>query len=240
MKIALFGYGKMGKAIEQLAIEAGDEVVLIVTRENMNDESAVNLNEVDVAIEFSSPAIAFQNIKICIDAGVPVVSGTTGWLDRLDEAKNLCLEKSGAFFYASNFSVGVHLFFAANQFLARIMDTQPAYDVSIEETHHIQKLDAPSGTAISLAQQILENYSTKSRWVSALTNDIKDLYISSLRVDKVPGTHVVRWQSAIDTIEIKHIAHSREGFASGALKAARWLIGKKGFFGMNDLLGSFA
>ena len=237
MKIALIGYGKMGKTIEQLATAQGDEVVLIIDQENRADFTKTNLSRADVAIEFSRPESAFNNIKTCLEAGIPVVSGTTAWLEHMPEAKALCEQLDGAFFYASNYSIGVNLFFALNRFLAKQMDGQPQYDVTMEEIHHTQKLDAPSGTAITLADGILKELNRKKGWVNKAVQHPEDLSIISKRIDKVPGTHEVVYESEIDSISIKHVAHSRAGFAKGALMAAKWLIGKKGNFGMEDLLG---
>ena len=220
MKIALLGYGKMGRTIESLATAAGDEIVLRIGSANAADLTTEKLRRADVAIDFSLPDTAFDNVSACLRAGVPVVCGTTAWLDRLEEAKQLCADTKGAFLYASNFSVGVNIFFAVNRYLADLMREQPQYGVRVEETHHTAKLDAPSGTAKTLAE--------------ALPPGTR---ITAHRVDPAPGTHVVTYDSPIDSIEIKHTAHSREGFARGALQAARWLVGKEGFFGMADVLG---
>lgn len=235
MKIALLGYGKMGRIIESLAPDEGGQVVLRVDRDNLQDLD--QLNTADVAIEFSQPESAPGNILRCLEAGVPVVCGTTGWTGRLDEIKEYCDSKGGAFFYASNFSIGVNVFFALNRFLAERMNQWPAYDVKLEEIHHTQKLDAPSGTAITLAGDIIRRLDRKEKWVNAEASDEKELPILSKRVDPAPGTHRVIYSSAIDEIEIRHEAFSREGFARGALKAARWIIGRKGCFGMDDMLG---
>jgi 4-hydroxy-tetrahydrodipicolinate reductase len=237
MKIALVGYGKMGKIIERLALEAGDEVVLKVSRQNAAALTADNLRIADVAIEFSSPESAYHHVMACLEAGIPVVCGSTGWLDRLNEVKTWCRNREGAFLYASNFSIGVNLFFALNRYLAALMHQQPQYNVNMEEIHHTQKLDAPSGTAISLANDVLANHATKNRWVNTSQQSPDELAIISQRVDNVPGTHIIEWSSPVDSIEIKHTAHSREGFAAGALAAARWLAGKQGCFEMKDVLG---
>ncbi len=237
MKIAIIGYGKMGKTIERIALEMGHEIVLKIDLENRSDFSKGSLKKADVAIEFSRPESAFENIGGCLRAGVPVISGTTGWLDKMEAAKQICRETNGAFFYASNYSIGVNIFFALSNQLAKMMDAFPSYEVQLEEIHHTQKLDAPSGTAISLAEGILNNLTRKERWINEPERLPSDLSILSKRIDKVPGTHLVTYSSAIDTIEIKHAAHSREGFASGAVMAAEWIVGKKGFFGMEDLLG---
>ena len=237
MNIALIGYGKMGKTIERLAVEQGHEIVLRVHSRNRDELTAENLRAADVAIEFSRPETAFRNIADCLKAGLPVVCGTTAWLDRLEEAIALCNENKGALLYASNFSIGVNLFFAVNQYLAFLMEQHPAYNPSLREIHHTEKLDAPSGTAISLANQILERLSRKTHWVNREEAAPDELSIVSVREDPAPGTHLVRYFSAVDSIEIQPVARSREGFASGALLAAAWLVGKKGFFGMRDVLG---
>jgi len=237
MKIAIIGYGKMGKMIEQLATSAGHEVLLKIDKDNPEDFNSDNLSKVDVAIEFSNPEAAFDNISKCISAGTPVISGTTGWLDKKPDLEKHCAAHQGAFLYASNFSIGVNIFFALNQFLAKMMDQQIQYTPSMEEIHHTQKLDAPSGTAITLAEDILQEVQRKSGWVNEETSEDKSLSIISKRIDKVPGTHSIQYDSEIDSIEIKHVAHSREGFARGAIQAAEWIIGKEGCFGMNDVLG---
>ncbi|MCB0585025.1 MAG: 4-hydroxy-tetrahydrodipicolinate reductase [Phaeodactylibacter sp.] len=237
MKIALLGYGKMGRAIEQLALQAGDEIVL--RADSATDREVVKgwLPSAGVAIEFSRPKSAFENIRLCLEAGVPVVCGTTAWLGRLEEAKRLCEEKKGALLYASNFSIGVNLFFALNRYLAGLMAGQPQYEVRMEEAHHIQKLDAPSGTAISLAEDILKRIPKLKKWVNQEGGGAGELPILSRREGQVPGTHEVQFHSAVDTITIRHEAHSREGFARGALEAARWIVGKQGYFEMKDMLG---
>ena len=237
MKIALLGYGKMGKAIEAIALNEGDEIVLKIDANNTNALTPEALTKADVAIEFSRPESAFANIKLCLENRVPVVSGTTGWLDRFDEAKLLCAQNNGAFLYASNFSIGVNIFFAINRKLAEMMGHQPVYGVKIEETHHIHKLDAPSGTGITLANGIIDNIPGKKTWQEGDTNDESVVSIHSYREGEVPGTHVITYDSPIDSIRIEHKAHSREGFAKGALQAARWLVGKEGIFGMKDMLG---
>lgn len=236
MKIALIGYGKMGQTIERLALDAGHEVVLRFSSDMPGEALAAALPATDVAIEFSRPEAAFQNIRTCLEAGTPVVCGTTGWLDRMEAIKTLCNEKGGAFFYASNFSVGVHLFFELNRRLAQLMNAHPQYRARIEETHHIHKLDAPSGTAVTLAEGMVELLERKRAWVKGETEDAGLLPVISHREDEVPGTHIVEYSSAIDTLSIRHEAHSREGFASGALLAAQWLVGKTGCFSMDNLL----
>jgi 4-hydroxy-tetrahydrodipicolinate reductase len=230
MKIALLGYGRMGKAIEKVALERGHDIVIRKDLEPL----AVDLGLAEVAIDFSHPSAAYDNIVECINAGVPVVSGTTGWLDRYEEAKARCIEKKGAFLYASNFSIGVNLFFNLNAYLARMMANLKDYKVSMEEVHHVHKLDAPSGTAISLAQDILDN-SDKEKW-SLEAESEKDLFIKVKREGEVPGTHLVKYESEVDSIEIRHTAHNRTGFALGAVVAAEWILNMKGVFKMSDVL----
>jgi len=237
MKIALIGYGKMGKTIEQLALAKGHKIVLIVDKDNPQDFTIENLRKADVAIEFSQPESAFRNVKRCLQAGVPVIVGTTGWLEHLEEAKRLCETTGGAMLQATNYSIGVNLFFAVNRYVAKLMNGQPQYDIKIEEIHHIQKLDAPSGTAITLANDILNEIERKTQWVNHETSNKNELKILSKRIDPAPGTHEVTYTSDIDTIKISHEAHSREGFALGALTAAEWIGGKKGVFTMEDVLG---
>jgi len=227
----------MGKAIEQLALDAGDEIVLRIDASNTGELRAENLKKAEVAIDFSRPEAGFENIMACIEAGIPVVSGTTGWLDRFAEAERACWEKEGAFFYASNFSIGVNLFFALNQQLAALMEDWPQYRPEMTEIHHTQKLDAPSGTAITLAEALMERLSRAREWRNEPTEAEGVLPIVSEREGDVKGTHEIRYRSDVDTIMIRHEAHSREGFARGALQAAQWLIGKTGVFGMKDMLG---
>jgi 4-hydroxy-tetrahydrodipicolinate reductase len=237
MKIALIGYGKMGKAIEQIALQRGHEIVLKVGIENLEDNTIENIRKADVAIEFTGPESAFENVVRILDAGVPVVCGSTGWLARYEEAKNLCLDKNGALLYASNFSVGVNIFFAINKRLAELMASHPDYEASLVEVHHTEKRDAPSGTAITLAEQILAKNNQKKQWVNQPSTIPSDLVITSDRIDPAPGTHVVTYTSGIDDIEIKHTAHNRQGFATGAVLAAEYLLNKKGIFTMSDVLG---
>ncbi|WP_092459941.1 4-hydroxy-tetrahydrodipicolinate reductase [Thermoflavifilum thermophilum] len=238
MKIALIGYGKMGRAIESMALQRGHE---IICRVDLHNRAAwlkpEKLSAADVAIEFTTPESAVDNLLACFNAGVPVVCGTTGWLQRWPEVEKLCREKNQTLVYASNFSLGVNLFFAVNKYLAQLMAAYPQYDVQIREVHHTQKKDAPSGTAITLAEQILQRIERKKQWVNRPAMQPEELAILSERVDPVPGIHEVRYSSAIDEIEIKHTAHSREGFALGAVLAAEWVEGKKGIFSMEDVLG---
>jgi len=237
LKIAIIGYGKMGKTIDRLLRDSEDQVILRIDQENRNEVSLAELSQADVAIEFSRPESAVANIRWCLEAGVPLVSGTTGWLEHYDEMTQAIKDQKGAFLYASNFSIGVNLFFAVNRYLAQLMASQSSYKPSLEEIHHTEKLDAPSGTGITLAQQMLEVLPHKSTWVNRLSEQPDELSIISKRIDKVPGTHTILYQSAVDEIEIKHTAHSREGFARGAIQAARWIVGKEGVFSMSDVLG---
>ncbi len=236
MNIALIGYGKMGKAIEEIAIKRGHTIVLTVSIDNTADNTIENIRKADVAIEFTGPDSAFDNITRCFEAGVPVVSGSTGWLDRYEEAVWNCKESRGALLYASNFSIGVNIFFEINKRLAQLMATHQEYDVSMEEIHHTQKLDAPSGTAITLAEQILAANPFKKQWVNAPAGKASDLVIVSKRQDPAPGTHAVKYHSAVDDIEIIHTAHNRSGFALGAVLAAEFLDGKHGVYKMSDVL----
>lgn len=235
MKIALVGYGKMGKTIEQIARNRGHEIVSIIDVNNPGDFESEAFKQADVAIEFTTPATAFDNYMKCFTAGVPVVSGTTGWLSRLDEVKRMCAEEGKTFFYASNFSIGVNIFFALNKYLAKIMNNFPSYDVRMTEVHHIHKLDAPSGTAITLAEGVLGNLDRKERWTLETAEKPTDLPIHAIREGEVPGIHEIVYESDADTISIKHDAKSRAGFALGAVLAAEFTAGKKGFLGMNDL-----
>jgi 4-hydroxy-tetrahydrodipicolinate reductase len=236
MTIALIGYGKMGKAIEQIAIEQGHEIVLKISVDNLQDCTTENIQKADVAIEFTSPESAIQNLQMCIDAGVPVVCGSTGWVEHEEELKKYCTEHNGTVLFSSNFSIGVNIFFAINKKLAALINPHKGYDISITETHHTAKLDAPSGTAITIAQQILENNNSKNKWILGSSNNTTDLPITSVRENPAPGTHSVLYSSAIDSIEIIHTAHSRAGFAAGALAAAVFLQNKKGIYTMSDVL----
>ena len=235
MKIALIGYGKMGKTIEQIALQRGHQIVSIIDINNTADFDSEAFRSADVAIEFTTPATALGNYMRCFEANVPVVSGTTGWLSHLDEVKAKCEQEGKTFFYASNFSVGVNIFFALNRYLAKIMNGFPAYDVRMTEVHHIHKLDAPSGTAITLAEGILDNVERKERWTLETAEQPTDLPIHAIREGEVPGIHEIIYESEADTISIKHDAKSRAGFALGAVIAAEFTAGKKGFLGMNDL-----
>jgi 4-hydroxy-tetrahydrodipicolinate reductase len=235
MKILLLGYGKMGRTIEQIALERGHTIAGRIDVTNRADMDQLTKKDVDVAIEFSSPESAVENIAYCIKKGWPVVSGTTGWLSQRAHIESLTEEHKGAFFYASNYSIGVNLFFRLNRYLAKLMNGQ-AYDVKMEEIHHIHKLDEPSGTGITLAEGIIDEVNGVEGWVLAPENKEGHLPITSVREGEVPGTHIIRYDSDIDSIEIAHIAHGRKGFAMGAVVAAEWLKGKEGLFGMNDLL----
>ncbi len=237
MKIALIGYGKMGKAIEDIALQKGHEVVLKIGSQNADEMTTANLQNANVAIEFTTPHSAVQNIKKCLDATVPVVCGSTGWLQHWEEVKEYVQNKNGAFLYGSNFSIGVNLFFELNSFLAQLMAPYDDYDVTIEEIHHTQKKDAPSGTAITLAEQILQLSKQKKGWINKEAKTKNELEIKSVRTDPAPGTHIVQYTSDIDDIEIKHTAHNRKGFAAGAVMAAEFLQNKKGIFTMKDVLG---
>lgn len=237
MNIALIGYGRMGKEIERIALSRGHNIVLTIDKENLDRLTKENLKMADVAIEFSMPSSAFDNYSISMDAGVPIVSGTTGWLDRMDELKEMCNYKNGGFFYASNFSVGVNLFFALNKKLATLMQSFDSYDVEMEEIHHIHKLDAPSGTAITLAEGVIGNLDRKEKWELDKASDTSSIKIDAKREGEVPGTHTVKYFSDVDEINITHEAYNRKGFALGAVLAAEFMNGKSGVYGMDDLLG---
>jgi 4-hydroxy-tetrahydrodipicolinate reductase len=235
MKIALIGYGKMGKEIEAAALQRGHEIVLKVNRSNINSVSKEELKQAEVAIEFTTPAAALSNIRMCLNAQLPVVIGTTGWYESFDEIKKECALKNGSLFHATNFSLGVNLFFKLNTYLAELMNKYPAYDVSMTEIHHVHKLDKPSGTAISLASQIFSKLDRKNKW-SLTQEDNSTLHIQDIREGEVPGTHIIKYHSAVDDIEIMHKAHNRKGFALGAVIAAEFLNGKKGIYTMSDLI----
>ena len=236
MKIALIGYGKMGKAVEEAALKRGHEIVSIIDVDHRDAFRSEAFRSADVAIEFTRPDTAFDNYMQCFAAGVPVVSGTTGWLDRLDEVKAICRNEGRTFFYASNFSIGMNLFFAVNAYLAKLMNRFTDYDVQITETHHIHKLDAPSGTAITLADDILKAIDRQTRRVSGKAEHPEELAVLSVREGEVPGIHEVEYDSETDFIRICHSAKSRAGLALGAVLAAEFTVGKTGFLGMNDLL----
>lgn len=236
MKIALIGYGKMGKEIEKIAIERGNKIVSVIDVNNQEDFESPDFLSADVAIEFTRPETAYANYKKCFEKNIPVVAGTTGWLEHLDEVKEECEKNNQTFFYASNYSIGVNIFFAVNKYLAKIMNKFPQYDVYMEEIHHIHKLDSPSGTGITLAEGILENIDRKKQWKEANSGNADDLLIHSKREGEVPGIHEVVYESEADIIRIKHDAKSRKGFALGAVLAAEFIKGKKGFLTMRDML----
>ena len=236
MNIALIGYGKMGHEIEKIAIARGHTIVSIIDVNNVADFDSPAFKSADVAIEFSTPESAINNYRKCFAAGVPVVAGTTGWLDHMEKVRNACKDGESTFFYASNYSLGVNIFFALNKYLAKIMDRYPDYDIKMEETHHIHKLDAPSGTAITLAEGIIENVERKDRWTLECKNNDADLPIHSIREGEVPGIHEIIYESEVDSISIKHDSRNRKGLALGAVIAAEFTKGKKGFLGMNDML----
>lgn len=238
MKLALIGYGKMGHEIETIALERGHEVILKISSANRHQLTDGSLDQADVAIEFTRPDAAYDHVAACLKAGLPVVCGTTGWNEQLVSAKQLCTELDGAFLPASNFSVGVNIFFEVNKKLAALMQQQPDYEISIEEVHHLQKKDAPSGTAITIAEGVLSEVSRKNKWaLEGASNPADVLSIKAVREEGVPGTHRVTYSSAIDDIELIHTAHNRQGFALGAVLAAEFLKDKTGVFGMTDVLG---
>ena len=236
MKIALIGYGKMGHMIEEIATQRGHEIVLKIDVTNQQDFTKENMSKANVAIEFTNPESAFQNVMKCLEFGVPVVSGSTGWNNKLDEAKNYCLQNKGSFLHTSNFSIGVNIFFEVNKLLAKLMASQPEYDVTMREIHHTAKKDAPSGTAVTLAEQILSNLPRKKNWINEPAQNEEQLSIISERIDPAAGTHYVKYSSEVDDIEIIHTAHSRKGFALGAVLAAEYISDKKGIFSMKDIL----
>ncbi len=236
MKIALLGYGKMGHAIEETAVQRGHEIVLKINDLNLEDLTKENIRKADVAIEFTNPQSAVENVLYCLKENVAIVCGTTGWLDKLELVEEKCKELNGSFLYASNFSVGVNVFFELNKKLAALLKPHPAYNVSIEEIHHTQKKDAPSGTAITLAEEIIEVYGKKNKWANHAAENENELSIISKRIDDVAGTHSVKYTSAIDDIEIIHTAHNRKGFAEGAVLAAEFIVDKKGIYSMKEVL----
>jgi len=242
MNIALIGYGKMGQIIERFAIERGHEIALKIGSTNLDELTVSNLRKADVAIDFSLPDVAIKNIYTCFEANVPLIVGTTGWYGQLQEIKNECLQGNHTLLYGSNFSIGVNLFFHINEVLAKMMNNYPAYDVQVEEIHHTQKLDAPSGTAMTIAEGIIENLDRKTEWINELSGQgltevmKKDqLLIASERIENIPGTHTVVYSSEVDEIELKHTANSRAGFALGAVVAAEWLQNKQGFYNITDI-----
>ena len=235
MKIAILGYGKMGKVIEEIALKRGHSITLKVNRENLNFDHEL-LKECDVAIEFSSPESAIENINKCFDANVPVIIGTTGWYDKFNAVQERCLSENKGMLYATNFSVGVNIFYEINKKLAALMDASNQYDVEVEELHHTEKLDAPSGTAITIAEGIIANLDRKVAWKNEVNVSENELAIESIRTKDVPGTHIVKYESDIDVIEIKHEAKNRNGFAFGAIIAAEYMNNKNGVFTMKDVL----
>ena len=241
MKFALIGYGKMGKTIEEVILEQnkGDEIVLKINDQNLHELSVENLKKADVAIEFTQPDSAVSNIYKCFEAGIPVVVGTTAWLHQLDEVKKKCAEQNGTIFFSPNYSIGVNIFWEVNRRLAQLMNTQPQYEVTMEEIHHTEKKDAPSGTAVKTAEVVLEELKRKDKWALQTTDERRqttEIPIIAKREPNVPGTHTVTYTSSVDYLEIKHEAKNRRGFAEGAVMAAHWLVGKKGVLEMKDLL----
>ncbi len=236
MKIALIGYGKMGQMIESLALEQGHEIVLKIHIDNTSEFTKENIAAADVAIEFTGPDSAFDNVRKCLEWGMPVVSGSTGWNEKLPEARKICQDLGGCFLHASNFSIGVNIFFEINTLLAKLMAAQPAYTVSMKEIHHTQKKDAPSGTAVTLAEQVIAEIPFLKNWVNEVQGEKDQVAIESIRQDPAPGTHFVKYHSEVDEIEIIHTAHSRKGFALGAILAAEYISNKKGIFSMKDVL----
>lgn len=245
MNIALIGYGKMGHEIEKIALEKGHQIVLKISAENLQELTAENLKKADVAIEFSTPHTVVQNINLCASIGLPIVVGTTAWYQEFEKVRGIVNDYKSSLFYATNFSIGVNLFFKINEMAAELMKDFD-FQLSMDEIHHTHKLDAPSGTAITTAEKIIANYPSKNTWENKIVTDAEnvrdtknnasELMIRSIRKDEVPGTHTVFYDSDVDTIEISHIAHNRKGFAKGAVSAAEWIIGKKGIFTMDDLL----
>lgn len=245
MNIALLGYGKMGKIIEKIASDRKHNIVLKIDHDNQHELTAENLKKADAVIEFTTPASVLNNIQHCFDAGVPIVVGTTGWYEHLEQVKQNCVDGGSTLLYGSNFSVGVNIFFHINRKLAKLMNDYTYYDVQVEEIHHTQKLDSPSGTAITIAEGIIDNLDRKKDWINVLTAEGNDadesslkneqVLIESFRIDSVPGTHTVIYDSEVDTIEFKHTAHNRNGFALGAVLAAEWVHNKKGFFSVQEM-----
>lgn len=238
MRIALLGYGKLGKEIEKIALLRNHLIVLTIDSNEEWAEKGHMLNLADVAIDFSTPDVVVENIYRCFDAGVPVVVGTTGWYSYLEVVKKDCIMRNQSLFYSTNFSIGVNIFHEINRHLATLMSDYPEYEISIEETHHIQKQDAPSGTAIVIANDIIRNLKRKEKWVNDLPEHPDEIEIKSHRTENVPGTHVVKYECEDDVVEITHTAKTRRGFASGAVDAAEWITGKKGYYEMKDMIGS--
>jgi len=236
MKIALIGYGKMGKAIEQIALEKGHTIVYRLDHQDKEVLTQLTPQTVDVAIEFSQPEAAYNNIYTCLQQGIPIISGTTGWLTHQPAIEQYCRETQGTFFYAANFSLAVHIFFKLNALLAKYMNRLPGYTVSIEEAHHITKKDQPSGTAIQLAEDIIKNSTTKTKWINTATQEPDTVSIISQRISESPGTHIINYSSNLESLELKHTAHSRESFAQGVVLVAEWIQDKKGVLGMDDFL----
>ncbi|MFZ4263162.1 4-hydroxy-tetrahydrodipicolinate reductase [Sphingobacterium sp. HJSM2_6] len=242
MKIILLGYGKMGQLIERFAVKRGHEIVLVVDENNRSSIELEDIEDADLAIDFSTPDAALDNISLCFEANLPIVVGTTGWYEHLEEVKDTCLNADQSLLYGSNFSIGVNIFFHINKLLAKAINPYKQYDVQVEEIHHIHKLDAPSGTAITIAEGILDQIDDKNSWVNSIEGSGEEiiakpdqLLIESLRIEEVPGTHTVLYSSEVDQIEFTHTAHSREGFALGAVIAAEWLYGKKGFYQVTEM-----
>jgi len=236
MNIGIIGYGKMGREIEKVALERGHTVTLKISSQNKEDFNAETLKKVDVAIEFTTPELAITNINKCLDENIPIVVGSTGWYHHFEEIKHKTEKLNGSLLYATNCSIGVNLFFKLNKYLAKIMNPHKEYDVQVDEIHHTEKIDAPSGTAITLAEGIMENKEDKKSWVNDNTSSENELAIISHRIANVPGTHEIKYSSEIDDIEIKHTAHNRKGFALGAVVAAEYIKDKKGVFSMEDAL----
>ncbi|MFC2097874.1 4-hydroxy-tetrahydrodipicolinate reductase [Bacteroidota bacterium] len=238
MKVAIIGYGKMGKEVEKIALSLGHEIIIILDDQPLNDQNVEILAKADLAIEFTCPEAAVNNYYLCFDLGLAVVSGTTGWLDKFEEVKRKCVEEGHSFFYSSNFSLGVNIFYELNKKLARIMSNYENYNVSIKEVHHKEKIDKPSGTAITLADDISANNMNKEKWILGKSDRKDEISITAVREENITGSHFVKYDSDIDSIEISHIAKNRKGFAAGVIIAAEFLAGKTGFYGMEDLLGS--
>ncbi len=236
MKITLIGYGKMGQEIEKIALKRNHSITSIITHNNTIDLEKIDPKNTDVVIEFTEPLSAPSHIKYCIDKKIPIICGTTGWNKKEKEIQTYCLEKKGSLFYSSNFSIGIHLFLFINEKAAQLMKDHPEYDVRIQEKHHIHKKDKPSGTSITLAERLLSYLTSKKKWSTTITDNTDTLFINSIREQEIVGIHTTEYTSNVDSITLEHTAHRREGFALGAVKAAEWIKGKTGIFGMNDLL----